>query len=532
MSGLNGTVPHNLEAEQAVLGAVLLAGTLPTAVREAGLDAEHFYRPSHVAIYSAMQALHDRGAAITDVTLLAELDRARLADGPMRSTVAAVNGVVAELSSIGDHACIVRGLAHHRGVRDIARRVYDDPGDPNALQALKDAAVPTTGAVDPDAVFNGTPMDPTAESAEPMPVVPGFPFAHPGTSAIVVGPTGGGRSSLAQACLFDAAKAGQRAAYLGSEVTESEFNARARDLASRRNETVDDDLRKQLANVRYLPLASTLAYAWASPDAWRREMAARFDIVVIDPTSAVASALDLDFDKSNADYVAFHHRLVQPLAAVGRLVVLLDNVGHGAEAQRRAKGASAKTDVADLAFACKLKTSPAGLLITATKVRSISATFRRGDTWVFDRDTQRISRHVDDDQGDQGAWRPTVLMERVSRALEETPGLTQRQIREAGLVKGNKDHKITALDVLVREGFVVERPGDRYVEHYSVAPFRHTEDSGPTGPKAAPHRPQGPPATSGPTGPSCKGQGPGATADADHLVDRAEHLELQYREAA
>jgi hypothetical protein len=34
--------------------------------------------------------------------------------------------------------------------------------------------------------------------------------------------------------------------------------------------------------------------------------------VVIDPVSAVASAPDLDFDKSNDDWVRFYDRLVQP----------------------------------------------------------------------------------------------------------------------------------------------------------------------------------------------------------------------------
>src|SRR4051794_33823222 len=73
----------------------------------------------------------------------------------------------------------------------------------------------------------GGPVDPAAEPPAPLPPVPGFPFSYPGACAVIVGPTGGGRSSLVQAALYDAARAGQDCAYLGSEVGPGEFNARA-----------------------------------------------------------------------------------------------------------------------------------------------------------------------------------------------------------------------------------------------------------------------------------------------------------------
>ena len=44
-----------------------------------------------------------------------------------------------------------------------------------------------------------------------------LPFAHPGAGIVIVGPTGCGRSSLVQACLYDGAGAGLRGAYPGSE---------------------------------------------------------------------------------------------------------------------------------------------------------------------------------------------------------------------------------------------------------------------------------------------------------------------------
>jgi KaiC/GvpD/RAD55 family RecA-like ATPase len=104
-------------------------------------------------------------------------------------------------------------------------------------------------------------MDPSAVPSERLAAVPGFPMGYPNCSVLIVGPTGGGRSSFAQACLYDAARAGLRCAYLGSEVGVEEFNARAADLAGRRGDTISDELRAELARVRYLDLPAVIVAA-------------------------------------------------------------------------------------------------------------------------------------------------------------------------------------------------------------------------------------------------------------------------------
>ncbi len=316
--------------------------------------------------------------------------------------------------------------------------------------------------------LSGQPMDPSAASVEPLPAIPGFPFLHAGSCAVIVGPTGGGRSSLVQAALYDAARAGVRCAYLGSEVTHSEFNARAALLAERRCDRVDDELREQLAGVRYLDLADTISHAWKHPSEWIAAMSGRYDLLVIDPISAVASALGLDFDKANSEYVDFHGRLIQPIVTAGVTVPMLDNVGHDPGAKGRAKGASAKSDRADLTFSCAISTTPPGLLVKADKVRSIRAAFTRGDEWLFVKDTQRIeARHRPDSAT---SFRPTHQMQAVSEALETTPGLSKRAIRAT--VGGKAGYVDLALDLLVSEGFVTVERGAGGHAHSSVTPYR------------------------------------------------------------
>src|SRR5215218_9043352 len=65
--------PHNLEAEEAVLGAVLTAGRLLVEVA-AVLEEADFYRPAHRAIWRAILRLADHGQPTDPVTVLGELD--------------------------------------------------------------------------------------------------------------------------------------------------------------------------------------------------------------------------------------------------------------------------------------------------------------------------------------------------------------------------------------------------------------------------------------------------------------------------
>jgi replicative DNA helicase len=65
--------PHNLEAEEAVLGAILTAGRLLVDVA-AVLEEADFYRPAHRAIWRAILRLTDRGEPTDPVTVLGELD--------------------------------------------------------------------------------------------------------------------------------------------------------------------------------------------------------------------------------------------------------------------------------------------------------------------------------------------------------------------------------------------------------------------------------------------------------------------------
>src|SRR5436853_2287352 len=92
------TLPHNLEAERSVLGAVLLHDDAFNLAAEV-IDAADFFRDAHRRIFDKMVKLAERGDAIDLVTLKEELGRsgdiddvggpayiAALVDGVPRST--------------------------------------------------------------------------------------------------------------------------------------------------------------------------------------------------------------------------------------------------------------------------------------------------------------------------------------------------------------------------------------------------------------------------------------------------------------
>ena len=68
--------PHNLEAEQSVLGAILLSDrALYALVIEEGMRAEDFYHERHGAIYTAMLSLYNESEPVDVLTVTDRLRR-------------------------------------------------------------------------------------------------------------------------------------------------------------------------------------------------------------------------------------------------------------------------------------------------------------------------------------------------------------------------------------------------------------------------------------------------------------------------
>src|SRR6266704_606085 len=103
--------PQNLEAEESVLGAMMLSPGAIGAVSEI-LDAKDFYRESHAKIYRAALALYAKGEPVDAITLTDELEeRSELEDVGGRVRVHELARLVPASTNAGHYAEIVRETA-------------------------------------------------------------------------------------------------------------------------------------------------------------------------------------------------------------------------------------------------------------------------------------------------------------------------------------------------------------------------------------------------------------------------------------
>lgn len=70
--------PHNLEAEESLLGAMLLGATPITAAAEVRITASDFYKPAHGHVFEAINRLYAAGEPADVVTVADELRRSGL----------------------------------------------------------------------------------------------------------------------------------------------------------------------------------------------------------------------------------------------------------------------------------------------------------------------------------------------------------------------------------------------------------------------------------------------------------------------
>lgn len=158
--------PHDLDAEQSVLGAILLD---PGAISRVGelLDASDFYRENHRQIYRAAVSLFSQGEPIDNVTVSAELEKQGVLDRiGGRAHLALLEQSVPTAANVEYYARIVKERSYKRRLitagAEIASLGYEDPVE--ATEAINQAQA-TILAIAADRVGEG--MVPVAQKVGP-----------------------------------------------------------------------------------------------------------------------------------------------------------------------------------------------------------------------------------------------------------------------------------------------------------------------------------------------------------------------------
>jgi replicative DNA helicase len=127
--------PNNLEAEESVLGSMMLSGEAIAAVTDAGLQSDDFYRRAHRLIFDSLTGLYAKGEPVDVITTVEELRRlGTLEDAGGALFIHHLVESVATPASAGHYARIVSEHALLRrlisAAGNILQEAYDVPPDP------------------------------------------------------------------------------------------------------------------------------------------------------------------------------------------------------------------------------------------------------------------------------------------------------------------------------------------------------------------------------------------------------------------
>lgn len=230
-----------------------------------------------------------------------------------------------------------------------------------------------------------------------------------------------------------------------------------------------------LEHLTYIDPSESL-HTLAAADLHAVATAQPWAIVVVDGVNAVMSLLGLDLI-SNTDATRLAQQLLRPLARTGAAVIVIDHVAKQKEG--RGPGAIGAQAKRAMITGCQLAVE-------------VSAPFGRGQTGrlklTVDKDraghvrgcavgSKYVGTAVMQSNADSGdvvvvieppdnrpiaekrtEFRPTGLMERVSRVMQTTEGeLSGKQIEAA--VSGKREYVRAAVECLVQDGYLTRRTG-------------------------------------------------------------------------
>jgi hypothetical protein len=304
---------------------------------------------------------------------------------------------------------------------------------------------------------------------------------YPGRINGLIGESESGKSWVALLCVLQALWAGEHVLYLDFEDSAPGIIDRLRLLGA---------TDAQLSTFAYIGPDEAL-----HPDASRdlgEVLASRpWSLIVLDGVNAAMTLLGLDLEK-NKDATHFSQTVLRPLKRTGAAVVTIDHVTKNKDTRGNyAIGAQSKrADIDGCSLAVEV-VQPFGrgmagkLRLTVMKdrpgnVRSVCGQAKNAGVvdLVSTEDGVTMKVHAPDlrPSGERPAFRPTAIMEKVSKFLEIVPGEASKIAIEKE-VDGRRENVRQALDVLVDERYVERTIGARgAVLHRSVTPYRQADD--------------------------------------------------------
>lgn len=478
--------PQNIEAERSVLGAMLVAAPAAAAViEEVNLGADDFYLDRHRLAFEVIRNLYAKGKPVDELTVCAALSAEEQATFKAAGVEAKhyLSELSAGVSAPGNarhYAEIVAGEAAKRRRIELARKL----ADPN-LNGEGPAIVEELAALLRRDEFASGPSSwepcnleaAVAGKSDPAPTIlarsDGECFLlYDERIAQVAGEPEAGKGWLALAASAEVLTAGSSVVYFDFESTATEIAQRLLALGIAAATILE----------RFIYVHPHEPLTAATESELREILERQPALVVIDGVTEALTIHGLDL-ADNADVARWLELLPRPAARSGAAVLMIDHVVKDKEARGRyAIGAQHKLAGIDVAYSLEV-VEPFGrgkdglVKVKVQKDRPGHVrSFAKGDQiglmrLASDPTTGAVTVAIEppDAVDDDGGFRPTVLMERISRAVEAKPGLTATEIRA---LRGNSEALDRALELLRSEGYIEKEQSGRALRHTSKKPFR------------------------------------------------------------
>lgn len=121
------SLPSALDAERAVLGAIILDGTTLKDAVDVGLAPEHFFRPAHQILFRTLLQVQEAGEPIGTHSVVDALQRAQQIDQVGgAAAIAQLEAMMPTTAHVGSYARILVDKAMQRRMIDVAQSIVAD----------------------------------------------------------------------------------------------------------------------------------------------------------------------------------------------------------------------------------------------------------------------------------------------------------------------------------------------------------------------------------------------------------------------
>lgn len=304
LEGEAGIPPTALASEEDLLGCFLVAPSyLNLVLAELHLAPEHFYRDRHRALFEALVSLHDRGKAIDEILVCAELlARKKLEIAGGQHYVSELAGKVTNIANAPSHAELIIEKAEWRGRlaagQMIQKAAYEQDNDllSEAEELLTRDVSHAQADFDPDQLAD------VAYNLMESGGVESFPWPlgrlndltsggiRRGELVVVSGHTSHGKSVFVDQLLDAVARRGKKVRLYMNEMDLDQRVSRALCRSTGvpygkivQGKTSPDEKRKLVAALnRGFPWGITLIPGWTAEEVSHHIRRRRWDLVVVD----------------------------------------------------------------------------------------------------------------------------------------------------------------------------------------------------------------------------------------------------------